>query len=145
MPKGTQRMIRNLMRIGAAALCALALAACSTVTPGGGGWVPDYVTATGVGQYRPVSVPGTQRRAAQNDAELEAKRQLQEQAGAIRVTPALTVNDIAAKDSKVRSELLSIIRTAELVDWKVRPECGEVQVWMRVDMNRVRQLVSCNR
>lgn len=145
MAKGTQRMIRNLMRIGAVALCALALAACSTVTPGRGQWVPDYVTATGVGQYKPVNVPGTQRREAQNDAELEAKRQLQEQAGAIRVTPTMTVNDIAAKDTKVRSELLSIIRNAELVDWKVRPECGEVQVWMRVDMNRVRQLVSCNR
>lgn len=106
---------------------------------------PDYATVTATAVYKPVAQPGTQRREAQKEAEAIARRELYEIAGAMQVTPTMTVNDVIARDSKVRSELLSYVRTAELVDWKVTPECGRVQVWMRLDLNRVRTLVSCNR
>lgn len=130
-----------------ALIAGAAVFGCATPTAGiaAGRTAPDYANVTATASYKPVGQPGTQRREAQKEAEAMARRQLYEIAGAMRVTPTMTVNDVVARDSKVRSELLSYVRTAELVDWKVTPECGRVQVWMRLDMNRVRTLVSCDR
>lgn len=106
---------------------------------------PDYIVTTAKASYKPVNQPGTQRRAAQNEAEELARREISAMAGAMEVAPGMTVNDVIARDSKVRSEFLNYVRTAEVIDWKVDPACGEVQVWLRLDLNRVRLLVSCNR
>jgi len=129
----------------------LALSGCTTGVVWTGGMTtvnntaPDYAVATAKASYKPVNQPGTQRRAAQNEAEQLARRQLSALAGAMEVAPGMTVNDVIARDSKVRSEFLNYVRTAEVIDWKVDPACAEVQVWVRLDLNRVRLLVSCNR
>lgn len=139
------RMIRDRLILAAmAAACALAMAACAT-TGGGAAYQPDYASVTASAPYHPVSTPGTQRRAAQNDAESTARRQLLETAGAITMPNGMTVNEIAAKDPRIRSELHALVRTAEVTDWKVDPACGEVTVCMRLDLNRVRVLASCDR
>ena len=106
---------------------------------------PDYIVTTAKASYKPVNQPGTQRRAAQSEAEQLARRQISAAAGAMEVAPGMTVNDVIARDSKVRSEFLNYVRTTEVIDWKVDPACAEVQVWVRLDLNRVRLLVSCNR
>lgn len=106
------------------------------------GYVPDYYSVTASARYRPVDVPGTQRRVAQTDAENDAKRQILAYVGSMQVVPGKTVNQTIAQNSRIRAKLLDIVRTSELVDWKVDPACGCVQVWMRVDLNRVRQLVA---
>jgi hypothetical protein len=104
--------------------------------------VPDYYAVTAMARYRPVDVPGTQRRVAQTDAENDAKRQILAYVGSMQVVPGKTVNQTIAQNSRIRAKVLDIVRTSELVDWKVDPACGAVQVWMRVDLNRIRQLVS---
>ena len=129
-----------------------ALSGCNTGLYATGGMTtfnttaaPDYIVTTAKASYKPVNQPGTQRRAAQNEAEELARRQISAAAGAMEVAPGMTVNDVIARDSKVRSEFLNYVRTAEVIDWKVDPACAEVQVWVRLDLNRVRLLVSCNR
>jgi hypothetical protein len=133
-----------VVRAATAVACALALAACATTTTGGG-YQPDYAAVTASAPYHPVNTPGTQRRAAQNEAESIARAQLLETAGAITMPNGMTVNAIAAKDPRIRSELHALVRTAEVTDWKVDPACGEVTVCMRLDLNRVRVLASCDR
>jgi hypothetical protein len=127
-----------------AALFALAACAAMNVQPGIGyaGYQPDYYAVTATAHYRPVDIPGTQRRVAQDDAENDARRQIMAYAGSMQVKPGQTVNDIIARNSRIRAKVLDIVRTSELVDWKVVPECGTVQVWMRVDLNRIREMAT---
>jgi hypothetical protein len=136
-------MLARLARAATLAACAI-LAGCAATTTGGRNSA-DYATATASARYRPVDTPGTQRRAAQNDAEQMAHQQLLEAAGAVVMPNGMTVNQIAARDPRVRSELHALVRTAEVTEWKVDPACGAVTVWMRLDLNRVRVLASCDR
>jgi hypothetical protein len=92
--------------------------------------------------FRPVTVPGTQRRVAQNDAEAKARKMIYEYVGSMRISKGRTVNDIIAKDSRLRAKVLEYIRTAEVVDWKVNPACACVQVWVRVDLNVIRSFIA---
>ncbi|MBX7246081.1 MAG: hypothetical protein K1X53_11335 [Candidatus Sumerlaeaceae bacterium] len=117
----------------------LVLTGCATT--GSHGYTPDYCTVTAVGYYKPVAVPGTQRRLAQDEAEADARRQLLEKAGALPACKG-TVNDMIARDQNFRAEVLNKVRTAEVVDWKVEPACGKVTVWMRLDMNVIRAIVA---
>ena len=103
---------------------------------------PDYYSVTATACYKPVSVPGTQRRMAQNDAEEIARRQLLEFVGAMRTGSGCTVNDVIARDSQKRANVMAIIRNATVVDWKVCPAGGQVQVWLRIDLNDVRRAVA---
>ncbi len=103
---------------------------------------PDYYTVTTTAGFRPVAVPGTQRRVAQNDAEEQARKLIYEYVGSMPVAGGRTVNDVLARDARVKARVLEYIRTAELVDWAVNPRCACVQVWMRVDLHQVRALLA---
>jgi hypothetical protein len=125
---------------GIALLLAVGLAGCS-YTPRGG-TTPDYHVVTATARYRPVDTPGTQRRVAQNDAEEIARRDLLNFVGNMKLDARQTVNDLTARDPRLRSELLNMVRTAEVFNWTVDQQCGAVQVWLRLDLNRVRALVA---
>jgi hypothetical protein len=103
---------------------------------------PDWYMVTTTAAFRPVAVPGTQRRVAQNDAELKARKLLYEHAGSLPVGRGKTVNDVVSHDARLKGKLLELMRTAELVDWQVNPACGCVQVWVRIDLNVVRGLIA---
>ncbi|MCX7625752.1 MAG: hypothetical protein N2Z21_06035 [Candidatus Sumerlaeaceae bacterium] len=103
---------------------------------------PDWLLATACAPYRPVDVPGRQRREAQQDAEMLARRELMNQLGRMRVTGGYTVNDIIARDTRLRAHVLELVRTAEVSDWQVDEMRGEVSVTVRVDRNRVRDILS---
>ncbi len=81
-----------------------------------------------------------QRREAQNDAEQLARRELLNRVGALRLPSGQTVNDVIARDTRLRAEVLQLVRTAEVYDWRVNPQHECVQVWVRLDLNRVRAL-----
>ena len=99
---------------------------------------PDYYMVTATAPYRPVSLPGTQRRVAQNDAEAIARRQILEYVGSMPVGGGKKVNDVMAQDSRLRTEILSLVRNSDVYDWKVCRNCCEVQVWVRIDLNCIR-------
>lgn len=103
---------------------------------------PEWYTVTTTAGYRPVSVPGTQRRVAQNDAEEKARRLIYEYVGSLPVGRGRTANDVMARDARVKARVLEYIRTAEVVDWAVNPRCACVQVWVRVDLQQVRALLA---
>lgn len=116
----------------------IATLAGTCATAGSRRAAPDFVTVMAIGQYKPVAIPGTQRRVAQNEAEAAARRQLFEIAGTMPLACGGTVNDAMARNSVMRADILNIVRTAEVVDWQVEPACGRVTVWMRLDLNRIR-------
>lgn len=98
---------------------------------------PQYYAATATANYRPVDRPGTQRRVAQTDAEEKARKQIYEYVGSLRHCSGHTVNDILARDARLKARVLEIIRQSETYDWRVDPRCGSVQVWVRLDVNTV--------
>lgn len=97
----------------------------------------NYFSATAMASYRPVAVPGTQRRVAQNDAEDKARKLIYEYVGSLRAPDGRTINDILVRDARLQAKILETIRTSELVDWRVTPQCASVQVWMRLDINKI--------
>jgi hypothetical protein len=99
---------------------------------------PDFYGVTTTANYRPVDRPGTQRRVAQNDAEEKARLQIYEYVGNMRTRDGRPVNDLLARDARLKALVLEIIRNSETYDWKVSPACASVQVWVRLDLNRVR-------
>lgn len=103
---------------------------------------PDWIIATACAPYKPVDVPGRQRREAQQDAEMLARRELMNEVGRMRVTGKQTVNDIIARDTRLRAHVLELVRTAEVYDWQVDESRGEVSVTVRLDRNRVREILS---
>lgn len=101
---------------------------------------PDWVQTSACAPYRPVDKPGMERREAQNDAEVLARRALLNEVGRMRVQGRQTVNDIIARDRRLRAEVLRLVRTAEVEDWQVDEVNGQVCVWIKLDKNRVREL-----
>lgn len=103
---------------------------------------PDWIIATACAPYKPVDIPGRQRREAQQDAEMLARRELMNEVGRMRVSGQQTVNDIIARDTRLRAHVLELVRTAEVYDWQVDEKRGEVSVTLRLDRNRVREILS---
>ncbi len=101
---------------------------------------PDWVIASATAPYRAVDIPGRQRREAQNDAETLARRQLLNEVGRMRVKGTSTVNDLVARDPRLRAAILDLVRTAEVYDWQVDETRGEVSVSVRLDRNKVCEL-----
>lgn len=99
---------------------------------------PDFYTLTTTAPYRPVQVPGTQRRVAQQDAEEQARKELYEYIGSFHYQNGTTVNDVLNRDARLKARVLEIIRNSETVDWAVCPQNACVQVWVRLDINKVR-------
>jgi len=101
---------------------------------------PDWAIAQACAPYRPVDKPGMQRREAQQDAETLARRRLMNEIGRMRIDGKQTVNDVIARDTRLRARLLELVRTAEVYDWSVDEARGEVHVAVRLDRNKVREL-----
>lgn len=121
------------------AVIMLTVTLCCTGSAVAAGGAPDYYTVTATANYRPVDRPGTQRRVAQTDAEEKARKEIYEYVGSMRYVDGRTVNDLLARDARLKARVLEIIRTSETADWAVNPGCACVQVWVRLDLNRVRQ------
>lgn len=132
-------LVRAILCIVAAAmLCSCAVLPMGSPAPAG-----DFYTVTTTAKYQPVPVPGAQRRDAQARAEEEARNQIMTYVGRMPAGNGTeTVFDVMARDSRLRADVLKIVRMAEVVDWKVVPECGTVQVWVRVDLNCIRAIVA---
>lgn len=122
---------------------ALLLSGCMTVAPDSG-YAPDYMMVTAIAPYKAVADPGTQKKVAQRDAEQLARTELMNRIGELPVGNGEKIADRIARNPRMRADVLAIIRTAELVDWEVWPECN-VRVWMRVDVNRVREAIAACR
>ena len=105
---------------------------------------PDWYMVTATASYRPVEIPGTQKKVAQADAENIARRQIFEYVGSMPTGTGETVNQLIARNPRMRADVLNLVRTSELVDWEVWPECN-VRIWMRIDLNRVRQAIQACR
>jgi tetrahydromethanopterin S-methyltransferase subunit F len=99
---------------------------------------PDFYMVTATANYRPVDRPGTQRRVAQNDAEEKARMEIYEYVGNMRSRDGRTINDLLARDARLKARVLEIIRNSETYEWGVAPGCACVQVWVRLDLNFVR-------
>ncbi len=123
------------------AISVVSLAGCSGIV-GKRGPEPDWAIVTACAPYRPVDTPGRQRREAQNDAELLARRQLLNEIGRMRITAKETVNDLIACDTRLRARVMEMVRTAEVHDWFVDEQRGEVHVTVRLDRNKVRELLT---
>lgn len=139
-----RKILRHAALAATACCTALLLAGCATTSNAykSGGPSNDMITVTAQSPYRPVNLPGTQRRTAQNDAEAEGRRLILEQVGAMPLPRGGTVNDVMAQNTVMRAEILNAVRTAEVVDWKVDPACGQVTVWMRLDVNCIRWILA---
>jgi hypothetical protein len=134
--------MRRWVVAGVAALtivAAVGLAGCAGLRTGSRP-EPDWAVATACAPYRAVDTPGRQRREAQNDAETLARRRLLNDIGRMHVTPKATVNDIIARDPRLRARVLELVRNAEVCDWQVNEQQGQVSVVLRLDRNRVRKL-----
>jgi hypothetical protein len=140
MPGDYNVKTTKLRWIGLLLTVALLMIGCATMTPRGKG-EPDWCVVTASAPYRPVEKPGMQRREAQRDAEQLARRELLNRVGAMRLASGQTVNDVIARDTRLRTEVLQLVRTAEVFDWRVNPQHECVQVWVRLDLNRVRSLL----
>lgn len=102
---------------------------------------PDYYSVTATANYRPVDRPGTQRRVAQTDAEEKARKEIYQYVGSMRLLDGRTVNDLIARDARLKALILETIRTSETYDWRVMPVQTCVQVWVRLDINKIRAVL----
>lgn len=132
------RFRRRLARATGAIILSLTM----TITAGAAVPLGDFYTVTATANYRPVSQPGTQRRVAQTDAEEKARKQIYEYVGSLRYPDGRTVNDILARDARLKARVLEIIRKSETIEWAVAPGCACVQVWVQLDINLVRAALS---
>lgn len=124
------------------AMGAIVLSLTLTLTAGAAAPYGDFYTVTATANYRPVPQPGTQRRVAQTDAEEKARKQIYEYVGSLRYADGRTINDILARDARLKARVLEIIRKSETIDWAVAPGCACVQVWVRLDINLLRAALS---
>ncbi len=132
-------ILHNIIKLNRRKL-ALVVALCLGMVAGAGAGTLEgnFYTVTATANYRPVDRPGTQRRVAQTDAEEKARKQIYEYVGSMRHPDGRTVNDLLAKDARLKAKVLEIIRNSDTVDWAVAPGCACVQVWVRLDINLVR-------
>jgi len=130
-------LIKSLSSI-VAALSIAAILLVELVSTASAASQPDYYTVTTTAAYRPVDRPGTQRRVAQQDAEEKARKEIYEYVGSFRYQDGRTINDILNQDARLKARVLEIIRTSETVDWAVASQCACVQVWVRLDINKIR-------
>lgn len=98
----------------------------------------DFYSVTATAAYRPVDRPGTQRRVAQTDAEEKARKQIYEYVGSMRYADGRSINEIINRDARLKAKILELVRNSETYDWGVNPACACVQVWVRLDLNKIR-------
>lgn len=97
----------------------------------------NYFVATATASFRPVDIPGTQRRVAQDDAEKQARQVLLNHIGSLRLQNGQTINALLMKDQRLKASIFEVIRKAEVQEAKVSPHKANVQVWVRVDKNEI--------
>ncbi len=147
----TTRARRVLMPIAVVHAAALILTGCTALLPPPGPGVtempgppPNVFEASAIAHYKPVPVPGTQRRAAQHEAELDARRQILEYVGSLPLRPRSpeTINEAMTRHPQLRAKVLEFVRTTPLADWSVDPCVGSVQVIIQADMIRLQRLLA---
>ncbi len=130
---------------------ALALGGCMAAAPAAGpgvthmpGPAPGVYETTAEAWYKPVPVPGTQRRAAQHEAEAKARQQVLEHIGSLPAGAGgqETVNQVMNRDPQLRAKILEFVRTSEVADWVVDPCAGRVQVIVRADLQYLRAILA---
>ncbi len=102
----------------------------------------DYYTTRAAANYRPVVVPGTQRRVAQTEAEEVARKEILRHVGELPTRSGYSVNSIITRDARLRAKIYELVRRSELVDWVVEPQLSRVTVCMRIDRDEVRALIA---
>lgn len=129
----------------------LMLTGCTALLPPPGPGVtempgppPNVFEASAVARYKPVPVPGTQRRAAQYEAENDARRQILEYVGSLPVMPGRpeTISDAMNRHPQLRARILEFVRTSPVADWSVDTCAGSVQVIVQADMIRLQQILA---
>lgn len=108
------------------------------------GPAPTEYEATAVARYKPVPVPGTQRRAAQYEAEEKARRQVLDYIGSLPAGPDGTrsVSELMNSNPQLRAKVLEYVRTACVADWAVDPCAGQVRVNVRADLLQLRAILA---
>ena len=140
-PGGALRAALRSFGPGAAALVLLAGCAALLPPPGPGvteppGPPPGVYETAAVAYYKPVPVPGTQRRAAQHEAERRARRQVLEYIGSLQARPDSpeTILQMMNRHPQMRARVMEFVRTTPVADWSVDPAAGCVQVIVQADL-----------
>ncbi len=108
------------------------------------GAAPGVYETSAEAWYKPVPVPGTQRRVAQGEAEAKARRQVLEYVGSLPAGASgqETVNQVMNRDPQLRAKILEFVRTSKVADWIVDPCAGRVQVIVRADLAHLRAILA---
>jgi len=101
---------------------------------------PDWYTVTGSGVARPTDPLPQADLMARQAARRDAQRQILEAAKGVHIKSSSTVEDFMTRDDYIRSRVEGIIRDAQIVDTRNTSE-GAWEVDMRIDMNRIRDIV----
>lgn len=135
--------------LGAAALALFTGCAALLPPPGPGvteppGPPPGVYETAAVAYYKPVPVPGTQRRAAQHEAEQRARRQVLEYIGSLQARPGSpeTLLQMMSRHPQMRAKVLEFVRTTPVADWSVDPAAGCVQVIVQADLCRLQTILA---
>lgn len=102
---------------------------------------PDWYTVVGSGVADESLPPGQRRLMALRAAKEDAWRQLLEAAKGLQIDSRTSVRDFITQDDSIRSRVMGIIRGAQMIGEPRYLEDGTVEVEMRLDMNKIRQLV----
>ena len=127
-------MKQNLVRAGAGVILKMIFLGCATSN------MPSWYTVTGSGVADPSSPRAKARLMAKRAAKLDAQRQLLEHAKGVHIQSTTTVEDFMTRDDYIRSRVQGIIREAEIIDYRYFDD-GSCEVDMRIDMNRIRDVV----
>jgi hypothetical protein len=101
---------------------------------------PNWYTVTGSGALSADYPPAQAKLMARKAAEEDARRQLLEAAKGVSIDSRSTVKDFMLQDDYIRSRVQGYIRGAQILDMRY-DEDGTVHVDMRIDLNRVRDLI----
>lgn len=101
---------------------------------------PAWYTVTGTGMADESLNPSQRRLMARRAAMEDAWRQLLEAAKGVQIDSQTTVRDFITENDAIRSKVMGVIRGAQIIDEEALPD-GSYEVKMRLDMNRIKNLV----
>ena len=95
----------------------------------------DWITVTGTGRANDDVSEARARLVSLREARLDAQNRLLEAA-----RDAITAQDYSSLNDYVRSRIRGVIRSADVVNTRYQAD-GSCEVDMRIDMNRIREIV----
>jgi len=102
--------------------------------------LPDWYNVTGTGIAPPEASLAQSKLKAKRAAILDGQRQLLEAAKGIHLSSETSVEDFMTKNDYIHSRVEGFIRTSEILDTRHHDD-GTCEVDMRIDMNKVRDIV----